>query len=271
MNELIPIAATAKKSKWKKNLGIGCLSAIVLLVVGVLAANYYFKRAVVEHLERKMADAGFVGKVGEFDYSIARRELSVRDLHAVPSDAKLSSLGELMIAEGSIRFDPDQPKEILEVEIRGVEWAMGSVRKISIHPDKDLSAKAVTIKNSKEFGGGVFLKLTELRVEYGLKGMEFLKVTVSELTTVKNMKGQWNLFVKPVKELKFMNKKVDRIGEFHLEVESVKVLDLSREGEARIVPVKKTIRVRNINSAADFNSKVLPALQDLLGEIKSQP
>ena len=115
------------------------------------------------------------------------------------------------------------------------------------------------------------MKLTELRVEYGLKGMELLEVTVSELTTVKNKKGQWNLFVKPVKDLKFMNKKVDRIGEFHLEVESVKVLDLSREGEARIVPVKKTIRVLNINSAADFNSKVLPALQDLLGEIKSQP
>ena len=258
VKELIPIAATAKKSKWKKILGIGCLSVVVLLLAGVLAANYFFKRAVVEHLERKMADAGFVGKVGEFDYNIARRELSVRDLHAVPSGAKLSSLGELTIAEGSIRFDPDQPKEILEVKIRGVEWAMGSVRKISIHPNRDFFfAKAVTIKNSKEFGGDVFLKPTEFRVEYGLKGMELLKVTVSESTTVK--------------ELKFMNKKVDRIGEFHLEVETVKVLDLSREGEARIVPVKKTIRVRNINSAADFNSKVLPALQDLLGEIKSQP
>ena len=271
MNDSIPVAATAKKSKWKKILGIGCLSVVVLLMAVMLAVNYYFKRAVVEHLERKMAEAGFVGKVGEFDYNITRRELSVRDLRAVPSGAKLSSLGELTIAEGSIRFDPDQPKEILEVEIRGVEWGMGTVRKISIHPNRDFFAKAVTIKNSKEFGGDVFLKLTELRVEYGLKGMDLLKVTVSELTTVKNKKGQWNLFVKPVKELKFMNKKVDRIGEFHLEVESVKVLDLSREGEARIVPVKKTIRVRNINSAADFNSKVLPALQDLLGEVKSQP
>ena len=95
MNDFIPVAATAKKSKWKKILGIGCLSVVVLLMAVMLAANYYFKRAVVEHLERKMADAGFVGKVGEFDYNIARRELSVRDLHAVSSDTKLSSLGEL--------------------------------------------------------------------------------------------------------------------------------------------------------------------------------
>jgi hypothetical protein len=53
-------------------------------------------------------------------------------------------------------------------------------------------------------------------------------------------------------------------------VESVKVLDLSRSGSAKTVPVKKTIRARNINSAADFNSKVLPELQALLSEVQSQ-
>ena len=74
-----PVLPAGEKPKWKKNPGIGCLGVVILLVAGVLAANYYFKRAVVEHLERKMADAGFVGKVGEFDYSIARRELSVRE------------------------------------------------------------------------------------------------------------------------------------------------------------------------------------------------
>jgi hypothetical protein len=58
---------------------------------GRLAANYFFKRAVVEHLERKMVDAGFVGKVGEFDYSISRRELLVRDLRAVPSGSVLAN------------------------------------------------------------------------------------------------------------------------------------------------------------------------------------
>ena len=62
---------------------------------------------------------------------------------------------------------------------------------------------------------------------------------MAELTAVKNKKGQWNLLVKPVKELKFSDKKIERIGEFHLEVESVKVLDLSLEGKARTVLVKK--------------------------------
>ncbi|MDG1833725.1 MAG: hypothetical protein P8J63_10905, partial [Verrucomicrobiota bacterium] len=109
------------------------------------------------------------------------------------------------------------------------------------------------------------------QVEYGIKGLDLVKVKVAELTAVKNRKGQWNILVKPVKELKFRDNKIERIGEFHLEVESVKVLDLSREGEARTMLVKKTIRARNINSAADFNSKILPALQVLLGEVKSQP
>ena len=266
-----PIAPTGKKSKWKKVFGIGCLGVVVLLVAGVLAANYYFKRAVMEHLERKMADAGFVGKVGEFAYSIARRELSVRDLHAVPSGSMLANIGEVSIAEGTIQFDPDGFKEIAEVEIRGVETAMGSASKMSIQPGKSFSAKDVSVKNAKEFGGGNLLKIAELRVEYGLKGLDLVKVKVAELTAVKNKKGQWNLLVKPMKELKFRNKKIERIGEFHLEVESVKVLDLSREGEARIVPVKKTIRASNINSAADFNSRILPTLQTLLGEVKSQP
>ena len=263
--------AIPQKSKWKKILGIGCFTVIVLLVAGVLAANYFFKRAVVEHLERKMADAGFVGKVGEFDYSIARRELSVRDLHAVPSGSVLADLGEVSIAEGTIQFDPDGSKDIAEVKIRGVESAKGSVGELTIQPGKSFSANDVTLKNAKEFGGGNFLKITELRVEYGLKGLDLVKVKVAELTVVKNKNGKWNLLVKPVKELKFRNKKIERIGEFHLEVESVKVLDLSRGGSAKIVPVKKTIRARNINSAADFNSKILPALQALLGEVKSQP
>ena len=263
--------AIPQKSKWKKILGIGCFTVIVLLVAGVLAANYFFKRAVVEHLERKMADAGFVGKVGEFDYSLTRRELSVRDLHAVPSGSVLADLGEVSIAEGTIQFDPDGSKDIAEVKIRGVESAKGSVGELTIQPGKSFSANDVTLKNAKEFGGGNFLKITELRVEYGLKGLDLVKVKVAELTVVKNKNGKWNLLVKPVKELKFRNKKIERIGEFHLEVESVKVLDLSRGGSAKTVPVKKTIRARNINSAADFNSKILPALQALLGEVKSQP
>ena len=156
MTDPNPIAATGKKSKWKKILGIGCLSVIVLLVAGVLAANYFFKRAVVEHLERKMADAGFDGKVGEFDYSIARRELSLRDLRAVPSASVLADLGEVSIAEGTIQFDPDGSKAIAAVEIRGVESAMGSVGEVSIQPGKLFSAKDVVLKNAKKFGGGDF-------------------------------------------------------------------------------------------------------------------
>ena len=147
---------------------------------------------------------------------------------------------------------------------------MGSAGELSIQPGKLFSANDVTIKNAKEFGGGNFLKITELRVEYGLKGLDLVKVKVAELTAVKNKNGKWNLLVKPVKELKFRNKKIEHIGEFHLEVESVKVLDLSRSGSAKTVPVKKTIRARNINSAADFNSKVLPELQALLSEVQSQ-
>jgi hypothetical protein len=177
----------------------------------------------------------------------------------------------MSIAEGTIQFDPDGSKDIAEVKIRGVESAKGSVGELTIQPGKSFSANDVTLKNAKEFGGGNFLKITELRVEYGLKGLDLVKVKVAELTVVKNKNGKWNLLVKPVKELKFRNKKIERIGEFHLEVESVKVLDLSRGGSAKIVPVKKTIRARNINSAADFNSKILPALQALLGEVKSQP
>ena len=50
----------------------------------------------------------------------------------------------------------------------------------------------------------------------------------------------------------------------------MKVLDLSRSGSVKTVSVKKIIRARNINSAADFNSKVLPELQALLSEVQSQ-
>ena len=134
MNEPNPIAPTGKKSKWQKFFGIGCLSVVVLLVAGVLAANYYFKRAVVDHLERKMADAGFVGKVGEFDYSIARRELSVRDLRAVPNGSALADLGELTIAESTIRFASDGSREIAEVNVRGMESVMVSVGKFQFNP-----------------------------------------------------------------------------------------------------------------------------------------
>jgi len=257
----------SRKSKWLKILGMGCGGFMLLLVVGVLLANYYFKRAVVEHLERKLTDAGLDGQIGEFDYSLRERELFIRDLSAVPTGSKLADLGSVTIDEGVVQFDKDEPKKIVRVEINGLKSDQFSVNKLEMQPGELLSAKGVTVKNPKEFGGGDFLKLTELRMEYGLKGLDLLKMNVAELTAVKRKNGKWNLMMKPIKELKFMGKTVDRIGQFHLKVESVKVRDLGRSG-TQILPVNKTIQVLDVNSAEDFNSKVLPKLIALIGEVK---
>ncbi|MBC8325014.1 MAG: hypothetical protein H8E27_05255 [Verrucomicrobia subdivision 3 bacterium] len=257
----------SRKPKWPKFVAMGCGGFLLLLVVGVLLANYYFKRAVVDHLERKMADAGLDGQIGEFDYNIQDRKLFIRDLSAVPVGSKLADLGNVTINEGVLQFDKDEPKKIVRVGIDGLKSDQFSVVELEVRPEELLSAKGVTVKNPKEFGGGDFLKLTELRMEYGSKGLDLLKMNVEELTAVKRMDGKWNLLLKPIKELKLMGKSVDRIGQFYLQINSVKVLDLGHSG-TRTFPVNKTIHVRDVNSANDFNSKVLPKLLALIGEVK---
>ena len=78
----------SSESKWAKWLGIGCGSLIVLALVGVLLLNWGVKRLVVGKIESGLESQGWRANVGDFVYSIANKEVEIRDLTGVPMDAK---------------------------------------------------------------------------------------------------------------------------------------------------------------------------------------
>jgi len=100
-----------------------------------------------------------------------------------------------------------------------------------------------------------------------VKGLDLLKLDVAELIAFQTADGEWNSLVRPVKELKFMGKKVDHIGEIIVSVKAIKVLNLASGGTTQTIPANKTIHVRDISNAAEFNSQFIPALQSMLSEV----
>ncbi len=255
------------KSKWPKILAIGCGGFLVLLVLAVVLVNSYIKRSVADLLEQKMTDSGLNAQIGEFDYSILDRQVSIHNLTATPSGGQFAGMGQLTIDEVSLQIDPNAPNQVGHVIIRGGHSTHFSVGEVEVQPGKSLKAKSMVLKNLKGLGKGDLLKITEMQVKYGVKGLDLLKLDVAELIAFQTADGEWNSLVRPVKELKFMGKKVDHIGEIIVSVKAIKVLNLASGGTTQTIPANKTIHVRDISNAAEFNSQFIPALQSMLSEV----
>ena len=263
-------------SKWAKWLGIGCGSLIALGLVGVLLLNWGVKRLVVGKIESGLESQGWRANVGDFDYSIANKEVEIRDFTGVPMDAKqMEEVGEVYVDHARVRFDNSREDKLGELELRGAKARFGQLDEIKLVPEKSISVKGFIINNPEEFGGGALLDFKEIELEYGdpkVKGREHFQtvlIDVARLNIVKNKEGLWLTDLTPkAQETIRKNDDSPTVSQLTIRIGEIAFQDLSAGGEPKVITMNRTIKVEN--NPKDYALGVFLQLVGIVSEAKRQ-
>ena len=263
-------------SKWAKRLGIGCGSLIALALVGVLLLNWGVKRLVVGKIESGLESQGWRADVGDFDYSIANKEVEIRNFTGVPMDAKqMKEVGEVHVVHARVRFDNSREDKLGELELRGAKARFGQLDEIKLVPEKSISVKGFIINNPEEFGGGALLDFKEIQLEYGdpkVKGREHFQtvlIDVARLNIVKNKQGLWLTDLTPkAQETIRKNDDSPTVSQLTIRIGEIAFQDLSAGGEPKVITMNRTIKVEN--NPKDYALGVFLQLVGIVSEAKRQ-
>tara|TARA_B100001250_G_C19765172_1_gene774403 strand:+ start:475 stop:1326 length:852 start_codon:yes stop_codon:yes gene_type:complete len=263
-------------SKWAKWLGIGCGSLIALALVGVLLLNWGVKRLVVGKIESELESQGWRADVGDFDYSIANKEVEIRNFTGVPMDAKqMEEVGEVYVDHARVRFDNSREDKLGELELRGAKARFGQLDEIKLVPEKSISVKGFIINNPEEFGGGALLDFKEIELEYGdpkVKGREHFQtvlIDVARLNIVKNKQGLWLTDLTPkAQETIRKNDDSPTVSQLTIRIGEIAFQDLLAGGEPKVITMNRTIKVEN--NPKDYALGVFLQLVGIVSEAKRQ-
>lgn len=241
----------ATQSKWGKWLGIGCGGVIVLSLIGLIALNWGIKRVIVGKIETGLEAKGWKAEIGGFDYSIASKEVKLRDFVGVPTDAKqLAELGEIQVAHARVQFDTSRNDKLGALDIRGAQARFGKLDELKLVPDKSIAVKGLVFNNPAEFGGGPLLDFKEIRIEYGPeleRGRDHFKVLhmeLSRLNIVKNKQGLWLTDLSPKAQDSIRNNdKGPTIDRLTIQIGEIAFQDLSVDRPPQVIPMNRTIQV----------------------------
>ena len=261
-------------SKWAKWLGIGCGSLLVLALVGVFLLNWGVKRLVVGKIESGLESQGWRADVGDFDYSIANKEVEIRDFTGVPVDAKqMKEVGKVHVAHARVRFDNSREDRLGELELHGARARFGQVDEMKLVPEKSILVKGFVLNNPVEFGGGPLLKFKEIQLQYGdpkVKGREHFQtvlIDVARLNIVKNKQGLWLTDLSSKAQDK-MRKDGDSptVDQLTIRIGEIAFQDLSEGGAPKVIPMNRTIKVEN--NPKDYALGVFLQLIGIVSEAK---
>ena len=261
-------------SKWVKWLGIGCGSLIALALVGVLLLNWGVKRLVVSKIESGLESQGWRAYVGDFDYSIANKEVEIRNFTGVPMDAKqMEEVGEVYVDHARVRFDNSQEDKLGELELRGARARFGQLDEMRLVPEKSISVKGFIFNNPEEFGGGPLLDFKEIQLEYGdpkVKGREHFQtvlIDVARLNIVKNKQGLWLTDLTPKAQEKVQkNDDSPTVSQLTIRIGEIAFQDLSAGGKQKVIIMNRTIKVEN--NPKDYALGVFLQLIGVVSEAK---
>jgi len=261
-------------SKWAKWLGIGCGSLIALALVGVLLLNWGVKRLVVGKIESGLESQGWRANVGDFDYSIANKEVEIRNFTGVPMDAKqMEEVGEVHVDHARVRFDNSREDKLGELELRGARARFGQLHEMRLVPEKSISVKGFIFNNPEEFGGGPLLDFKEIQLEYGdpkVKGREHFQtvlIDVARLNIVKNKQGLWLTDLAPkAQETVQMNDDSPTVSQLTIRIGEIAFQDLSAGGKPKVIIMNRTIKVEN--NPKDYALGVFLQLIGVVSEAK---
>ena len=269
--------AASGGSKWTKWLGVGCGSLIALMLVGALLLNWGVKRLVVGKIESGLEAQGWSAEVGDFDYSIANKEVEIRNFTGVPLDAKqMEEVGKVHVDHARVRFDNSREDKLGELELRGAKARFGKLDEVRLVPERNISVKGFIFNNPEEFGGGPLLNFKEIELEYGdpkVKGREHFQtvlIDVTRLNIVKNKQGLWLTDLMP-KAQEAIRKNDDSpasptVSQLTIRIGEIAFQDLSVGGNPKVIKVNRTIKVEN--NPKDYALGVFLQLIGVVSEAK---
>ena len=247
---------TEARSPWPRRLAVGCVSVLVLLLVGVFVFDLVMRKMVADRLEKELLQNGWQAELDGFDYSLWNKEVEIYGFAGVPTDEdRLKQFGEVRIKNARVKFNANKENILKELSISEAQAKFGKLDKLEIIPGKELSAKGLSVNNPEDFGGGPLIEINELKVVFGDITMERYKrveIQIGRINLVKNMKGKWLTDGASQIQMKLRNMesqkgegKMPEVDSLSVNIGEVALLDLSQKGAARVVQVNQVIEENN--------------------------
>ena len=247
---------TEARSPWPRRLAVGCVSVLVLLLVGVFVFDLVMRKMVADRIEKELAQNGWQAKLDGFDYSLWNKEVEIYGFAGVPTDEdRLKQFGEVRIKNARVKFNANKENILKELSISEAQAKFGKLDKLEIIPGKELSAKGLIVNNPEDFGGGPLIEINELKVVFGDITMERYKrveIQIGRINLVKNMKGKWLTDGASQFQMKLRNMEsqkgegeIPEVDSLSVNIGEVALLDLSQKGTVRVVQVNQVIEENN--------------------------
>ena len=258
MSEPVELEAEAR-SPWPRRLAVGCVSMVVLLLVGMFVFDLIVRKMVADRIEKELAQNGWQAQLDGFDYSLWNKEVEIYGFSGVSMDEEQhKQFGEVRLNNARVKFNADKENILNELIITEAQAKFGKLDKLEIVPGKKLSAKDLIINNPEEFGGGPLIEINELKVVFGdniKEGRQRYKkveIQIGRINLVKNMKGKWLTDGASQFQMKLRNMEsqkgegeIPEVDSLSVNIGEVALLDLSQKGTARVVQVNQVIEENN--------------------------
>ena len=247
---------TEARSPWPRRLAVGCVSVLVLLLVGVFVFDLVMRKMVADRIEKELLQNGWQAELDGFDYSLWNKEVEIYGFAGVPTDEdRLKQFGEVRIKNARVKFNANKENILKELSISEAQAKFGKLDKLEIIPGKEVSVKGLIVNNPEDFGGGPLIEINELKVVFGDITMERYKrveIQIGRINLVKNMKGKWLTDGASQIQMKLRNMEsqkgegeIPEVDSLSVNIGEVALLDLSQKGAARVVQVNQVIEENN--------------------------
>ncbi len=278
MSESFP-SQHAEKSPWSRRLAKGCVGALLFVIVAIIVTNIVIKNFVANRLEEELEKKGLKAKIGDFDYSILRKQIIIKDFYAIPTASDdFKKYGKIKLDRGTITISSQRENGITELYLEGAEMKMGSVDTMNFIPEVLMEAKGLKFNNPVEFGGGSLLEFKEVKFDYAKStadgGTHFrqVRIDIQRVNIVRNKKGLWltDLMGEAQKKVQKMQDSKDSpaIDDLKITIAEISFQDLATNDPPIVLKVGKVITANNTKNPRAYGLSVILQLAGIVYEAK---
>ena len=280
MSESFP-SQHAEKSPWSRRLAKGCVGALLFVIVVIIVTNIVIKNFVANRLEEELEKKGLKAKIGDFDYSIFRKQIIIKDFYAIPTASDdFKKYGKIKLDRGTITISSQRENGITELCLEGAEMKMGSVDTMNFIPEVLMEAKGLKFNNPVEFGGGSLLEFKEVKFDYAKStadgGTHFrqVRIDIQRVNIVRNKKGLWltDLMGEAQKKVQKMQDSKDSpaIDDLKITIAEISFQDLATNDPPIVLNVGKVITANNTKNPRAYGLSVILQLAGIVYEAKKK-
>ena len=278
MSESFP-SQHAEKSPWSRRLAKGCVGFLLFVIVAIIVTNIVIKNFVANRLEEELEKKGLKAKIGDFDYSIFRKQIIIKDFYAIPTASDdFKKYGKIKLDRGTITISSQRENGITELYLEGAEMKMGSVDTMNFIPEVLMEAKGLKFNNPVEFGGGSLLEFKEVKFDYAKStadgGTHFrqVRIDIQRVNIVRNKKGLWltDLMGEAQKKVQKMQDSKDSpaIDDLKITIAEISFQDLATNDPPIVLKVGKVITANNTKNPRAYGLSVILQLAGIVYEAK---